>query len=69
MGGNVVNKPPFTGNGFTATINGQAIPEFRIDGFIDVDDGAELYMVTKDGVEILVAIYSEDLGRFVDILK
>lgn len=69
MGGNVVNKPPFTGNGFTAAINGQAIPEFRIDGFIDVDDGAELYMVTKDGVEILVAIYSEDLGRFVDILK
>jgi len=34
-----------------------------------LNDGAELYMVTKDGAEILVAVYNKDLGRFVDILK
>jgi hypothetical protein len=69
MGGNVVNKPPFTGNGFTAATNGQAIPEFISDNFIKLYDEAELYTITKDGTETLVAIYNENLGRFVDILE
>ena len=68
MGGNAVGGPPFTGNGFTAATNGQAIPEFLCNGRVALNDG-ELYMVTKDGAEILVAVYNKDLGRFVDILK
>ena len=69
MGGNAVGGPPFTGNGFTAATNGQAIPEFLCNGRVALNDGAELYMVTKDVSEILVAVYNKDLGRFVDILK
>ena len=68
MGGNAVGGPPFTGNGFTAATNGQAIPEFLCKDRVALNDG-ELYMVTKDGAEILVAVYNKVAARFVDILE
>ena len=69
MGGSTVDGPPFTGNGFTAATNGQVIPEYKIDDYVALYDGAELYTITKDGTETLVAVYNEGLGRFVDILE
>lgn len=74
------DKPPYTGNGFTAATNGQAIPEYYCDGqrlsleegksqYLSLEDGAELYTVTKDGTETLAAVYDSYFGRFVDILK
>jgi len=69
MGGNAVGGPPFTGNGFTAATNGQAIPEFLCKNRVALKDGAELYMITKDGAEILVAVYNKGSARFVDILE
>lgn len=70
MGGNTVDGAPFTGNGFTAATNGQAIPEYTCSGkYLTLDDGAELYTVAKDGTETLAAVYDSYLGKFVDILK
>ena len=69
MGGNAVAGPPFTGNGFTAATNGQVIPEFLCKDRVALKDGAELYMITKDGAEILVAVYNKVAARFVDILE
>jgi hypothetical protein len=69
MGGNIVDGPPFTGNGFTAATNGQAIPEYKCTQYIDVYDGAELYTITKDGTETLTAVYDSYFGKFIDILE
>ena len=67
MGGNVVDGPPFTGNGFTAATNGQAIPEFKFNNYISLQDGAELYEVTKSGQEILRGLYIKDAGEFIPV--
>lgn len=71
MGGNVTDGPPFTGNAFIAAKNGQAIPEFKVTvgEVLNLDDGAELYVVTREGMEKLVAVYDQSIGRFVDLLK
>jgi hypothetical protein len=61
MGGNAVAGPPFTGNGFTAATNGQVIPEFLCKD--------RVALITKDGAEILVAVYNKVAARFVDILE
>ena len=66
-GGNVSNMtPPFTGNGFTAATNGQIIPEFYTDG-VSLQDGAQMFQITSRGEEKLIAIYNEDLMKFVRI--
>ena len=69
MGGTVADGAPFTGNGFTAATNGQAIPEFKFDDFVKFKDGAELYEITKDGKEILRAVYNSNLGKFISITQ
>lgn len=35
-------------------------PEFEFDGYYNIMDGAELYKVTKEGDEVLLAIYDVD---------
>jgi hypothetical protein len=64
FGGNITDADPFTGNGFTKATNGQSIPEYKCNAFLDILNGAELYKVTKDGEEILFAIYDKRLGNF-----
>jgi hypothetical protein len=59
---------PQTGNGFTSAKDGSLIPEFEAKGFMIPNDGAELYKVSN-GVEELIAIYDEDLMRFISILS
>jgi hypothetical protein len=67
MGGKVTETAPFTGNGFTKATNGQIIPEFKCDGYLDVEDGAQLIEISKDGTETLKAVYSEIIGKFVPV--
>lgn len=59
---------PFTGNGFAGGKGVDCItPEYEFaktasndKGLYDLMDGAELYKVTQDGDEILLAIYNKD---------
>ncbi len=60
MGGNIKDEFPFTGNGFTAATNGQIIPEFKFENFVNMENGAEIYEITKDGQEILKAVLQDD---------
>ena len=65
MGGTEVAQQPFTGNGFTKAINGQIIPEFKSNGYLDVTDGAELVEIHKNGTESVRAVYSKIDKRFI----
>ena len=56
--GTITDSSPFTGNGFTKTMNGEIIPEFKCNGYLDIDDGAQLIEISKDGTETLRAVYS-----------
>ena len=67
-------KLPFTGNGFGGGLETDCVtPEYEFlkdpnnnsRGTYDILDGAELYKVTKEGDEVLLAIYSESKGKFV----
>jgi hypothetical protein len=69
MGGSVKAEYPFTGNGFTASVNGHVVPEFKIgsQNGVLMENGAELYEISKGGFEKLVAIYSEPDKKFIPI--
>lgn len=67
MGGTTTGAPPFTGNGFTKAINGQIIPEYRCSGYLEIEDGAQLIEISKDGTETLKAVYSGLQGKFVSV--
>ncbi|QUH28816.1 hypothetical protein [Vallitalea guaymasensis] len=69
MDGVITDEFPFTGNGFTAATNGQVIPEYKCQKYLDIYDGAELYSMAKDGTESLLGIYDSNLGRFIKIGK
>ena len=67
MGGTEVAQQPFTGNGFTKAINGQIIPEFKSNGYLDVADGAQLVEIHKNGTETVRAVYSKIDKKFIPI--
>ncbi|WP_143186166.1 hypothetical protein [Paenibacillus sp. P3E] len=67
MGGIVSEPQPFTGNGFTKATNDQSIPEYKYDGYLSLFDGAELYEVSKEGSEVLLATYDVILGQFIKV--
>ena len=67
FGGIVKEASPFTGNGFTKAMNGNIIPEYKCNGYLNIYDGAELYEVTKEGKEILRAVYDMNLKRFISV--
>ena len=48
-------------------MNDNVIPEYKCNSFLDVYDGAELYQVDKNGIEILIAVFNEIDGKFVPI--
>ena len=65
---NKTEELPFTGNGFAGGVETDCItPEYEFlktsvneHGVYDIMDGAELYKVTKEGEETLMAIYDTD---------
>ena len=69
FGGTEHTDKPFTGNGFAGALNHNVIPEYKVpEGqLLPVNDGAELYKIYRDGREELVAIYSENDKRFVEV--
>ena len=67
LGGRITDEPPFTGNGFTKAMDGEIIPEYKCNSFIDVYDGGELYQIDKNGIETLIAVFNEIDGKFVPI--
>ena len=67
-GGNITDGEPFTGHGFTAANNGRlSIPEWKMDKWFDMQDGAELWEVTSDGTETLKAIFSKSQNKFIPV--
>lgn len=68
FGGSIDDPLPYTGNGFAGGLETNCItPEYTFSSLVDVLDGAELYIVTKDGDEILMAIYNSDEHKFVKL--
>ncbi|WP_088655845.1 hypothetical protein [Geofilum rhodophaeum] len=66
--GTVTDPPPFTGHGFTAANKGRlAVPEWKMDDWFELQEGAELWEVFSDGAEKLRAVYSKSAGKFVPI--
>ncbi|WP_299091286.1 T7SS effector LXG polymorphic toxin [uncultured Metabacillus sp.] len=51
------NEWPWTGNGFTASRNGEVIPEWTLKNFIDLREGAKLHRVV-DGKDEVIAIFN-----------
>ncbi len=66
LGGIFDNPRPFTGNGYAIGAGtGSVIPEYMLVSPFALPDGAELYILTKEGEEIFWAIFTEEKGRFV----
>ena len=55
MGGTALEKPPFTGNGFTAARD-DIIPEYRIAGG-SIQAGAEIWEINSVGQDRLIATF------------
>ena len=70
MGG-TPQSPPSCQNGYLSTFNDKIIPEYAYskNTYVHPLDGAELYIVNKNGVEKLVGIYDVDKLRFEAVLN
>ncbi|MBQ6696768.1 MAG: transglutaminase domain-containing protein [Lachnospiraceae bacterium] len=67
MGGTITEAPPFTGNGFTKATNGEIIPEFKCNSYLDIADGSQLIEIGKNGEQTLIGVYSETQGKFLPV--
>ena len=68
MGGTVTGDAPFTGNGFTGSVDGgEIISEYHSVDFLPLSEGAELLEIRKDGKVTLRAVYSESAKKFLPV--
>jgi hypothetical protein len=64
------NPYPFTANGFTSGKMGRiGVPEWKFNGFKDIDEGAELWEIYSDGKEVLRAVLKNDLSGNLKFIK
>lgn len=64
MGGASSYPDPFTGHGFIKSMNGDMIPEYKIDPYVEPMEGAVLFKVnSQTGEETLIGIYNGE--RFI----
>jgi hypothetical protein len=63
MQGWVIERPPFRGNGF-APGDTDVVAEFKVDS-VRLPHGAQMWRLTRDGTETLVASFDADAGRWV----
>jgi hypothetical protein len=63
MQGWIIERAPFRGNGF-APGEGDVVSEFKVDS-ARLPHGAQMWRLTRDGVETLVASFDADSGRWV----
>ncbi|MGJ8731315.1 hypothetical protein ACRW9N_12710, partial [Listeria aquatica] len=61
-----IDDPPCTYNGFTASRNGEVVPEWKFRDRQFPNNGAKLYKVINNEQK-LVGIFDADLGRFVEV--
>lgn len=67
MGGTYEHSWPNTGGGFSAsTLGNGGIPEYRFDGYHAPNEGSEIYSVTPDGTETLVARFIDNQWESID---
>lgn len=59
MRGWVIERAPFRGNGFAPSDSGDIIAEFKVDS-VRLPHGAQLWRITADGTETLVATFDAD---------
>jgi hypothetical protein len=59
MEGWVIERPPFRGNGFAPGDSSDVIAEFKVDS-VRLPHGAQLWRVTPDGADELVAVLDAD---------
>jgi len=60
---------PFTAHGFTAGIKGRiGVPEFTIprDLGVSIEDGTEIWKITRDGRQTLYAIFKNKTFKIVE---
>jgi hypothetical protein len=63
MQGWVIERAPFRGNGF-APGDTDVVAEFKVDS-VRLPHGAQMWRLTRDGTETLVASFDADAGRWV----
>ena len=57
---------PFTAHGFTSGNNGRlGVPEWYLQSRIDIQEGTEIWKITRDGKQTLYAVFKE--GKFIVI--
>ena len=60
---------PFTSHGFTAGIKGRiGVPEFTIprDLGVSIENGTEIWKITRDGKQTLYAVFENKTFKIVD---
>jgi hypothetical protein len=63
MQGWVIERAPFRGNGFAPSETGDVVAEFKIDS-TRLPHGTQLWRLTRDGTETLVALFDADGPRW-----
>lgn len=66
MQGWVIERPPFRGNGFAPGEGDDIIAEFKVDS-ARLPHNAQMWRITREGKEILVAMFDADVPRWVDM--
>ena len=57
---------PFTAQGFTSGNNGKlSVPEWYLQSRIDIQEGTEIWKITRDDKQTLYAVFKE--GKFIVI--
>ena len=57
---------PFTAHGFTSGNNGRlSVPEWYLQSRIDIQEGTEIWKITRDDKQTLYAVFKE--GKFIVI--
>ena len=51
---------PFTGNGFAGKGDKQFVPEYTVNGKIDIPEGAEIWRIGPDGKQTLAAVHHNE---------
>ena len=56
------NGWPWTGNGFTSSRNGEVIPEWFFNDYIDLKKGTKLHKVTN-GIDEVIAVFNGEVFK------
>jgi hypothetical protein len=66
MQGWMIERPPFRGNGFAPGETADVIAEYKVDS-VRLPHGAQMWRLTRDGKETLIALFDSDGPRWVNV--